>query len=159
MKGWSVGLLVGLAVIATATTYAVAGTRHGNVIPDSHTSQWLSLHGREAVADVGPCRKCHTKVTCSTCHLAEWPHPMAWQEVHGATALASQFRGCSLCHPQEFCLPCHGGVEIPHSSDFQKRHSRGNENADACPICHSDADCEQCHQLHGSHRSGGLVPR
>lgn len=150
-------VLLCLVVLSSATGLAVARRGRGEP-PDNHESGWLSLHGRDAVADLSSCRKCHSELSCRTCHLAPWPHPAEWQNVHGVSASRANYRGCSLCHDQSYCSPCHGGVEIPHSKDYVQAHSTGVEDDQACAICHAESDCAACHDAHASH-NGGAVPR
>ena len=58
---------------------------------------------------------------------------------------------CSTCHQKAFCIDCHGGVPMPHASDFKKKHGElGKKAPQACAKCHGRGGegCNSCH--HGS---------
>jgi nitrate/TMAO reductase-like tetraheme cytochrome c subunit len=58
---------------------------------------------------------------------------------------------CSTCHQKKFCIDCHGGVPMPHPSDFKARHGKlGKEVPEACAKCHGSGGegCNSCH--HGT---------
>lgn len=139
-----------------ASVFALDGAERGDA-PDGHTSQWQWLHGREYVTDPTGCNECHVPLDCRTCHLAEYPHPAQWPDVHGATAVKTDFLGCDLCHRSAYCDPCHGGVEMPHPDDFARTHTSEAGGARSCALCHEERDCAACHERHGSHRLGGVV--
>lgn len=55
---------------------------------------------------------------------------------------------CYTCHAEKFCQDCHGGLTMPHPSDFKKNHgATGKKNPKACANCHGNADtfCNDCH--------------
>lgn len=153
-----------LAVIVVGTSVCVAtapriATAYRTVHrPESHTSQWESLHGREAVHELAACRVCHDAVFCRACHLAAWPHASGWQRIHGGQAKRTNSRGCGLCHRDGFCRPCHGGLDMPHPETFIASHTRIRGEPNTCETCHVDRDCDTCHAQHDSHTAGGLMP-
>lgn len=152
-----VGFVIAIAAALTllaSVGFAAAGRRAER--PASHESQWIHLHGRDAVRNLASCRRCHTAYECRACHLAEWPHPARWGEVHGKQASSTGSRGCTLCHSPGFCDPCHGGLKMPHSDDFIEQHTSTHDRA-TCLRCHAATDCERCHDEHARHNAGGLV--
>ncbi len=153
MFTWAV-VLACLVCVSSAIAVAAGQTEK----PDDHTDQWQWLHGREYVRDSARCDGCHEPMSCRTCHLVDYPHPQDWQGRHGAEALAMRFRGCSLCHRDSFCDPCHGGVTMPHPEDYLRTHSRGGDVIEACGTCHLSTDCDGCHDAHASHGWGGASP-
>lgn len=93
------------------------------------------LHGELAREQTARCTVCHTRETCTTCHvdparyavigrLPEAPADMElppaepryflppshmradWLEAHGAAAMAAR-ASCSTCHTRETCTTCH----------------------------------------------------
>lgn len=138
-------------LLAVTAWYAVAEER-----PQTHTSQWQWLHGREAVRDLTTCNACHDWHSCQTCHLAEWPHDENWQAAHGDEALRLEGRGCYLCHRESYCNPCHGGVRMPHPDDFMSAHPDSGYTEQSCQVCHVQRECDVCHQEHEAHTAGGV---
>ena len=145
--------LILVVLLAGGSALALKGSPDS---PESHDSNWQWLHGREYVADRASCEECHDDIDCKTCHLADYPHPDDWQDLHGTEALGRDGRGCTLCHRSGFCDPCHGGLRMPHDDVFVRDHTTGTDRA-VCARCHAEADCVACHQEHGAHRAGGLV--
>lgn len=149
-----------LLIVVTAATVgagaAAAKDRVRSKPPANHTRQWQWLHGREAVERLSECRSCHNKLSCRTCHLAEWPHPARYIEQHGVDARKREAKSCYLCHRATFCDPCHGGVHIPHPEGYVRTHTLSATSSEACTTCHlTAADCDPCHTKHAAHRSGG----
>lgn len=135
-----------------------SGVAHGDQV------RWL----REPVME--ECVACHRAESgsdaCDTCHRGKseterlstgpWQvtHGANWQQMHGMGSL----RSCSVCHPQDYCVRCHG-TQLPHSADFGAMH--GNEamaeNA-SCGDCHDVAAfCEPCHGVPMPHADGFLT--
>lgn len=156
---WIAIVIAALLCVPGLAAFAAATSLRTLEAPSSHTEHWLALHGRDAVTSLEGCRDCHSELSCRSCHLAEWPHPDSWQRIHGPEASESRYRGCMLCHDQSYCAPCHGGVEVPHPSDYAQAHTKLTSGDEPCAICHLDADCTPCHARHGSHNAGGLLPR
>lgn len=114
------------------------------------------------------CTGCHrvsylNDEACETCHASDWyaessltkttwriTHGPQWEDTHGMGDLSR----CSMCHPQSYCVECHGTV-IPHSSDWPSRHGRGlSYNArTSCQKCHAESWCLACHGIEMPHAS------
>lgn len=149
-------LIIGVAGMLGAGSLVARAERTVDK-PDDHTSQWQWLHGRAAVKDLKSCQKCHTGDSCTTCHLASWPHPDGFLATHGTEALRLNGRGCYLCHRTSYCDGCHGGVRMPHESGYLSRHIEDSASEDVCLRCHVRSDCDSCHASHGAHRLDGTV--
>lgn len=54
---------------------------------------------------------------------------------------------CYTCHAKNFCVDCHGGVEMPHDSEFAKDHKKyATKYRKACEYCHGGPNmCTSCH--------------
>lgn len=156
--------IVLFAVLLVAALVAVVP--FGNLIargernvdkPADHTAQWQWLHGREAVEDLGSCQKCHKGESCTTCHIADWPHQDGFLRTHGKEALKLDGKGCYLCHRTSYCDGCHGGVRMPHESGYLGKHFKDPVPTDVCMRCHVSSDCASCHDSHANHRVDGSV--
>lgn len=67
---------------------------------------------------------------------------------------------CSTCHAKKFCIDCHGGVPMPHPSDFKSKHSKlGKEFPKSCTKCHGTGGrgCDSCH--HGTQVNFAYNPK
>lgn len=144
------------AIVAVLVVAFGLGLAVGEEKPEDHDAQWQWLHGREYVLDAERCDSCHEDLDCKTCHLAEYPHPDDWQDVHGPSAVEGDYRGCSLCHRSGYCDPCHGGVAMPHPDGFTIDHTRGRADDSACWTCHVEQDCKACHDTHEGHNLGDV---
>lgn len=128
---------------------------HGSALAPGESAAKTEHPGAKA-----DCRACHGRVV----HLAmtspsqepkpRESHKAGWTGRHGVN---SQKKGaeCAKCHPQLFCKSCHG-TEIPHKSDWMKRHVRDERTGRACLTCHVARDCESCHARHGIHPEQSL---
>lgn len=115
------------------------------------------------------CVVCHQKdggpTKCDSCHagrretqrLAVGPwqvtHGPDWRQTHGAGTI----RYCVTCHPQDYCVQCHG-VALPHPAVFPATHGRTAAKAGAsCHTCHDKVRfCDACHGLPMPHPAGFL---
>jgi hypothetical protein len=127
---------------------------HGLQMP--HPVDWQQTHGAQATAEPDVCLRCHDSRFCARCHGAGVPHPANWISSHGAAALLERgTESCTTCHAPEYCTPCHG-TPMPHPADWGKTHGAAAQAGDGpCLVCHSRADCDNCHTLHKTHVSGG----
>ena len=113
----------------------------------------------QTTATMNVCLDCHdsTRVRsdCTTCHAArsmaqrvstgEWQvtHGPSWKQTHGMGDLKT----CSACHPNDFCVRCHG-ISLPHAPDFIKQHPQtALSNRASCSVCHQQSFCDNCHGL------------
>jgi hypothetical protein len=156
----SLGIRINHGVCApTGTCDAChSGVAHGEQV------RWL----REPVME--ECVACHRAASatdaCDACHQGKseterlstgpWQvtHGANWKQTHGMGSLKS----CSVCHPQDYCVRCHG-TELPHSVDFGTTHGNDAiaENA-SCGSCHETASfCEPCHAAPMPHPDGFLI--
>lgn len=99
----------------------------------------LEVHGRQAAAGTESCATCHTRETCTSCHVdaggreaivalpeapegmrlpdyaARYPVPAShesesWIEAHGRSVGEAE---CSTCHTRQSCTSCHVAAETP----------------------------------------------
>jgi len=116
------------------------------------------------------CLECHEKMrgptTCSACH-PKWEQVMPSfhrgvdiHKTHGKVELEAMAKGegrgsgaetdCNRCHVKpNFCIDCHG-IEMPHPSDYLKRHNQEVKGKpETCVLCHGKNPCLTCHQQRG----------
>ena len=107
------------------------------------------------------CVTCHDGETasteCDTCHYTDISIAGSAYEprTHPAPAQLIGTPDCGGCHNLvKECDSCHGGIRMPHTSDFIKGgHAREavesywNGNGNACFTCHTDErnSCGNCH--------------
>lgn len=145
--------------------------------PASHEEQGflLEVHGEAAEAGTESCATCHTRETCTSCHVdgasreaiaalpaapeemrlpeyeARYPAPPshedeAWLEVHGRS-----FDGgaaCSACHTRQSCTSCHVPAETPEIAslpDAREATAPGADVARTAPRSHSSPFFESQH--------------
>ncbi len=122
-------------------------TCHGGSRPTSHVPEWVRTHRK---ADASECRQCHNVESfCVSCHEGARPasHDTSWVDQHGELAGADP-QDCMTCHRAELCSGCHGGIEMPHTSDWMLTHKEKASFArgSACFRCHDYEDaCSSCH--------------
>lgn len=123
-----------------------------------HPPLYVQTHGDDAVRNADSCVDCHEADYCETCHMREtFPHPEGWISTHGTTQQELGIQACEGCHPQTFCIGCHG-TEIPHTARWLGEHWRDLQDAgtEACMLCHPKTDCTECHARHEVHREQDL---
>lgn len=150
--------------------------------PPSHARPaFLAGHGSDASRSQATCATCHTRPSCTACHVDPLPrvvarlplpapgraegaevararprsHTPAFREGHGPQAAASP-RSCSTCHARQECLACHRGTSGEGSSlhprDFLTRHPVAAYSRQV-----NCADCHNTTQFCAScHRQAGL---
>lgn len=113
------------------------------------------------------CTACHqdesVSVDCDTCHTerekADRLEAGPWQITHGpnwkSTHGMGDLKSCSVCHPDDYCVRCHGSV-IPHAASFGREHGQAAVEArDKCMECHQQAAyCDSCHGVEMPHPEG-----
>ncbi len=139
--------------------------RHETCVPDGNdcsACHSAAIHGsasrwaRQPVME--DCVACHRRLKapadCDTCHqgrseserLARGPwqvtHGARWKDTHGMGALEY----CSTCHPDDYCVACHG-IPMPHTVDFGRIHGAlSTEPGVECAQCHKSREfCDDCH--------------
>ena len=152
-------------------------------VPASHArSDFLRVHGRDAQRGTASCATCHTRESCTTCHVGAPPRAVAalaaagpdratgaqvtrkpprshtrdFRERHGADANARP-RTCETCHVRSMCLDCHrpdvGAPSRYHASGFLTRHPSSAYAREAnCGDCHNAAQFCQ-----SCHQQAGVV--
>lgn len=136
---------------------------------ECHAGTGHKLPKREyAAALMEDCTGCHrvsylNDEACETCHASDWyaessltkttwrvTHGPQWEDTHGMGDLTR----CSMCHPQTYCVDCHGTV-IPHAGDWPSRHGRGlgDSARSSCEKCHASSWCLDCHGIEMPHAS------
>lgn len=89
---------------------------------------------------------------CMFCHPTQFDlvpknHKLVrWgTKIHSRTALKNK-RSCELCHPEKFCIDCHG-APMPHPPGFKDTHGRwARRNISSCLRCHRKlSNCKSCH--------------
>lgn len=153
-------------------------------IPASHASTgFLREHGRDAQRSTVTCANCHTRESCTTCHVVALPRaastlPAADSgRAHGAQPLrlppsshTEDFRrdrhgslasarpqSCATCHERSTCLQCHrpenGAQNRYHPQNFLTRHPNS--------AYAREAHCSDCHNpaqfCQSCHQRSGLV--
>lgn len=156
-------------------------------VPPSHRREgFLEGHGRRL--EVSECSACHTRESCTSCHVEPAPEPIArlvsreaatapgvepersappshdgpyFRVDHGALASASP-GSCTTCHAESRCVDCH---EAPreasfHPPNFVLRHSTAAYGRQLeCSSCHDvEAFCQSCHLQRGTGAAGRLGP-
>lgn len=125
----------------------VCHARDEELVPASHTPEWISFHGIDAGWDQGACETCHTQTDCQDCHAGDnvrpRSHPLGYVFNHALEARANEIL-CITCHEdQSYCTSCHiaeGVVPQNHSrSDWRFGGAHGEEalfNMESCVACH-----------------------
>jgi len=118
-------------------------TCHSGVAkPPTHlSSDWLSVHGGEALKDKSVCDKCHQKTLPDGLDAAEL-----------STA--------QYARNNTFCYNCHAKRPPGHTADWRKIHPvQAQADRAACMVCHDDSKprkddltpapvyCQKCHQV------------
>lgn len=137
-------------------------------IPTSHEDdEWDWDHGDAARTDPATCSNCHTRTSCTECHVEARPdaaeiiaslpapvpggapgvdltsagetvHPPDFGSRHGIFAASGALQ-CTECHSEQSCSDCHEGTDSRefHPANFLERH--------ALEVFAGGADCQSCH--------------
>ena len=136
----------------------------GRACSDCHSE---TAHGSSVAwprfAQMDACLECHSAIKayddCDTCHVERSSGDRlgsgAWAATHGATWQTTHGMGddrtCAGCHPQDYCVRCHG-VPLPHSADYVRLHPlQANVLGPACASCHERSFCDGCHGMEMPH--------
>ena len=127
-----------------------------DIEPESHRSDWISIHPIQAQSNPQRCQRCHEAKFCSDCHgrlnvssLTIRGHAQsgstqayitAFPDQHAAEARRN-LASCQSCHPEgNVCLTCHSaklGLRInPHPRDFKGSRIQSRSNNRSCRVCH-----------------------
>lgn len=135
-----------------------AGVAHGEQVRwlrEPVMEECVACHRAESATDA--CDACH-RGKSETERLSTGP----WQVTHGAnwklTHGMGSLRSCSVCHPKDYCVRCHG-IELPHPVDFGTTHGRdAMAKSASCGTCHDARTfCGACHGVPMPHPDGFLV--
>jgi len=128
-----------------------ADTAHGSTV------KWITT------VNMNQCLDCHAaervRSECDTCHgeksaqdridSGEWSitHNASWRQTHGMGDLQT----CRACHPDDYCVRCHG-MRLPHDASFIRTHPlRAQEQRKDCVVCHRQTFCDSCHGMRMPH--------
>jgi hypothetical protein len=153
-------------------------------VPESHLDPgWSWDHGAAAFAEPARCSNCHTRPSCTQCHLEEGRraaeviatlptpvpggapgvdladagervHPFDFASRHATFAATGALR-CSECHSQQYCSDCHAGADSRefHPPNFMERH--------AFEVFAGGSECQSCHSTEAfcrdCHAQAGLA--
>lgn len=116
-----------------------------------HPSDFITAHGRLAVADEEDCLRCHhdKAAFCDSCHAKPPPGHYSgdWRYSHGKHAVKDRAL-CLGCHSfEELCKQCH---EVSHPDDWAASHaSVAAKGTASCMVCHPPLMCGDCHGKEG----------
>jgi len=113
--------------------------------------------------DMNDCLLCHMQHSklmgetndCSLCHegnhqsvgvtQVRMTHGSEWRITHAMGNLET----CWACHPQDYCVRCHG-IGYPHNSGYLNLHGAdATDPGQDCSSCHRNT--QWCHDCHGGH--------
>jgi len=117
--------------------------------PKSHdASDFMANHGKLALEQ-------DDKVKEAQAEIAKDPAPTPGSDKYSQAVKnvpsIKTINDCYTCHDKKFCTDCHGGVEMPHPSDFRTNHAAvAQANPAACAKCHNVNaagvnSCSSCH--------------
>lgn len=127
-----------------------------DIAPESHRTDWLSIHPIQAQSNPQQCSRCHEPAFCSNCHGRLQKNALTIRS-HAKTATGQSYialfpdehaaearrnlASCQSCHPDgDVCLTCHStkaGLRInPHPEDFKADRIRSKSNGRSCVVCH-----------------------
>lgn len=127
-----------------------------DIKPESHRSDWVSIHPIQASSNPQQCTRCHEPQFCANCHgrmnvtsLTIRDHAKsggtqayiaAFPDQHAAEARRN-LASCQACHPDgNVCLTCHSakiGIKVnPHPKDFMAGRIGSRSNNRSCVVCH-----------------------
>jgi len=113
----------------------------------THPSDFITAHGRLAMADEKDCLRCHhdKAAFCDACHAKPPPghYTGDWRYSHGQQAVKDRAL-CLGCHSYEtLCKQCH---EVSHPEDWATSHGPvAAKGTESCMVCHPSLMCDDCH--------------
>ncbi|MDO8682664.1 MAG: hypothetical protein Q7N50_04200 [Armatimonadota bacterium] len=125
---------------------------HQRSKPESHTAEWLKVHGGSAIAGEQRCENCHKQKFCYACHNIDMPHPAGWNKSHASNGVGAT-GVCAQCHNRTFCRECHSEKsKSPHGSGWSRSHGlTAMKSSQTCANCHKSNFCSNCHGLQIPH--------
>jgi predicted CXXCH cytochrome family protein len=153
-------------------------------VPPSHADRnWTTTHGAVARRDITTCDNCHTRPSCTSCHLsapgtsgqviaalpparrgaapgvsvmqiARTVHPPDFATRHGVAASSGALQ-CTQCHAATTCSSCHAGNDSRafHVRNFVERH--------AVEVFGGSGSCQSCHNTEtfcrACHQQSGIA--
>ena len=152
-------------------------------VPASHAAPgFLRTHGRDAQRANAGCAICHTRESCTSCHIGAQPrtiaalpaagpgrsagalltraapstHTREFRERHGADANARPAT-CETCHTRSTCLECHR----PDGARQSNYHPQGFVTRHPSSAYAREASCSDCHNpaqfCQSCHQQAGLI--
>ena len=128
-----------------------------DIVPDSHRSDWISIHPIQAMSNPQTCSRCHEPRFCSDCH-GRLKKSAQTIKSHRKTPTGQSYipsfpgehadearrnlASCQACHPDgDVCLTCHsaraGSLRVnPHPRDFKAGRIQSRSNNRSCKVCH-----------------------
>ncbi len=101
--------------------------------PPSHAATgFMRAHGRDAQRTTATCATCHTRESCTTCHIGAPPRAVA------ALAAAGPGRAAGALMTR--------AKPSSHTRDYKERHGAdANARPMTCASCHARESCTSCH--------------
>jgi mono/diheme cytochrome c family protein len=128
-----------------------------DVKPETHRTDWVSIHPIQASSNPQNCSRCHEPQFCASCHgrmdvssLTIRDHAKsggtqayigAFPDLHAAEARRN-LASCQACHPDgNVCMKCHsakiGAIHVnPHPKNFKADRIGSRSNNRSCVACH-----------------------
>jgi len=129
-------------------------SRRGEFKPNTHRSDFISIHSIKATDNPQNCYRCHQSSFCTDCHvktrqkgsMSIKSHRKAgasqiynWNSDHAAEARRN-LQSCESCHPDaDVCVKCHSsGKANPHPRNWREISKRYKDESQGrtCRKCH-----------------------
>lgn len=118
--------------------------------PETHTADWMKLHGQASVSDSESCKDCHTdRVECITCHqeVAPRSHNGSWKRLTHAYKARWDRESCLVCHKEDSCTECHKSTPpITHRPGWGGEGDSQNRHCGSCHYPVQETTCGTCHE-------------
>jgi len=127
-----------------------------DIAPESHRTDWISIHPIQASSTPQQCSRCHEPRFCQACHGKQKKNELTIAS-HRKTSTGQSYilllpaehaaearrnlASCQACHPDgDQCMPCHSarsGLRInPHPREFKGDRIRSKSGGRSCVVCH-----------------------
>jgi len=118
--------------------------------PETHTSDWIQLHGAASKANPEECKDCHTdRVECITCHQEVKPrsHNASWKRKLHALKAKWDRDTCMTCHKEDSCVECHKSTPpFTHRPGWGGTEDSQNRHCGSCHYPIQETTCYTCHE-------------